>query len=123
MLTKIYIEETELTPLICLDAENNVMKIIGISIPEDATGFYMPVLDWLKCYQKSPNTSSNFVFFLDYYNTSSSKIILEIIKSINKIKNHTIEWRYYSDDEDMKEVAQDIKGMLGIHINEKIITR
>lgn len=123
MLKKIHLKQTELTPFVCLDYENTVMKISGISVPENAAEFYKPILDWLDLYSKTPKEKAVFSIFLDYFNTASSKIFLELMKRIKKIANHKIEWVCYSDDEDMIEAIQDYKEMMGNIIEEKIITR
>lgn len=120
---KIHLKKTELTPLVCLDYENTVMKISGISVPENAAEFYKPVLDWLEVYSKTPKEKAVFSIFLDYFNTASSKVFLEVMKRFKKIANHKIEWVCYSDDEDMLEAIQDYKEMMGNIIVERIITR
>ena len=123
MLQKIHIEKTELTPLICFDYEKSVMKISGISVPENAIEFYQPVLEWLDFYSKTPKEKGVITIFLDYFNTASSKVFLELMKRIKKIANHKIEWVCYNDDEDMIEAIQDYKEMMGNIIEERIITR
>ena len=64
------IEGTDDSPAINLDPENNTFQFSWKSLPENPTGFYQPVLDWLDSYAASPNAESKFVFKLDYFNTS-----------------------------------------------------
>ena len=47
-MEKLIIEETEDTPEIILDPEQNIFKISKISVPENALDFYKPVLEWIK---------------------------------------------------------------------------
>ena len=58
------IEQTDDSPLVILDQENNQFEISGKSLPEDVVDFYQPVLDWLNDYRaepqpKTPNSISN----------------------------------------------------------------
>ncbi|OFY95422.1 MAG: hypothetical protein A3K10_13730 [Bacteroidetes bacterium RIFCSPLOWO2_12_FULL_31_6] len=126
MLEKIYIEQTELTPLIDFDLQKSIMKIKGISVPEDAYTFYNPILNWIKIYKKKPIENSIFEFELDYFNTSSSKFLLEIMKKIKKIPHQKIIWTLYSDDEDILEVVHDYNSLLGniitLNIKERKLT-
>ena len=59
-MEKLFIEETEDTPEIILDPEQNIFKISKISVPENALDFYKPVLDWIKNYAESPNVQTVF---------------------------------------------------------------
>src|SRR5687767_1036366 len=87
------------TPKVILDKSNNVFEITGRSIPEDATEFYAPVLKWIEDYSKSPNKNTCFVFKLDYINTSSSRVIQNILLSLKPIGGMKIEWLYKEDDQ------------------------
>ena len=98
------------TPRIILDKENNIMEIAGNSIPEDAQAFYDPILEWIDKYITSPNPKTHFVFKLEYFNTASSKLILDILfrlKTLNDAGNDvTISWYHEEDDMDMLLAAK-----------------
>ena len=58
------IEQTDDSPLVILDQEDNQFEISGKSLPEDVVDFYQPVLDWLNCYtgrnpRQIPYSTSN----------------------------------------------------------------
>lgn len=92
------------TPAVSLDKEKNIFEIKGWSYPEDATGFYAPVLAWLSEYEKSPNPQTDFHFSFQYYNTASAKQIFRIISAVEGIaaKNKVaIYWHHDVDDVDM----------------------
>ena len=107
------------TPRIILDKENNILEIAGNSIPEDAQAFYDPILEWIDDYLTSPNPKTNFVFKLEYFNTASSKSILELLKRLSSIHETKqsevlINWRYEEDDEDILEAGEDYKTMVDV---------
>ena len=73
----IKIKGTDDTPTIILDKESGIFEISGRSLPEDVTTFYEPVLNWLDEYQEEANPKTVFAFKLVYFNTASSKLILD----------------------------------------------
>ena len=111
---------TEDTPGIKLDAANDIFEISGRSLPEDVVKFYKPILDWLDEYAQSPNEETVFDFKLSYFNTASSKIILDIMMKLEEIHNGghniTIKWYYPSEDEDMMEAGEEYADIVDIPI-------
>ena len=116
----IIINETEDTPGIKLDAGNEIFEISGRSLPEDVSKFYGPILSWLDEYAASPNDQTVFNFKLSYFNTASSKIILDILMKLEGIYNDgkdiAIKWYYPSDDEDMMEAGEEYADIVDIPI-------
>jgi hypothetical protein len=110
-MEKIVIEPTNETPKVVLDKENNVFEISGNSLPEDVLNFFVPILSWFDEYAKSPNQSTRIIFNLEYYNTSSSKMILKLLEKFRDIHRSgydvEIHWHYMEDDEDMIEAGED----------------
>ena len=84
-MEKLIIEETEDTPEIILDPEQNIFKISKISVPENALDFYKPILEWIKAYAENPNVQTVFDFDLEYVNTASSKQVIQVILSLQKV--------------------------------------
>lgn len=107
----IKIAGTEDTPNVVLDAGAKVFEISGRSLPEDVASFYGPVLDWLENYAKGPNDKTVFNFKLTYFNTASSKMILDVLMKLEEIhktgKEVTVKWHYPEDDEDMAEAGNE----------------
>lgn len=108
------LEGTEDTPKIILDQKNGIFEISGRSLPEDSAEFYRPVLEWIGNYAKSPNGSTEFVFKLEYFNTASSKLILDVLSALEDIQNMKIMWYYHEDDEDMEEAGQEFSELVEI---------
>lgn len=123
MLKKINIKQKELTPLVCVDKKNTMLIFKGVCVPENAYEFFKPIFRWVDDYSFKPIKEFRFQFELDYFNTSSSRMILELMKMIQKIPNQIIEWSFYNDDEDMIEVVNDYNELLGGGIIIKIKQR
>jgi len=114
----INIEGSQKTPSIVFDAEKSILEIRGRSIPENSIEFYKPLVDWLDDYSKSPNAKTQVDIHLEYFNTSSSKCILDVFKkleAIHKAKHDVvINWYYEEDDEDMLEAGEDYESIIRI---------
>jgi len=104
-MLKLEFEETQDTPRILLDAENRIFEITGRSLPEDCIDFYTPVFKWIAEYKKQPPSTTTFTFKLDYFNTASSKIILDILLTLKDLPGIQIRWFYSDDDEDILDAG------------------
>ncbi len=117
-MESIKIRETDETPLVILDAEREVFEISGRSLPEDVNQFYDPILNWLDEYAKSPLAKSVFLFKLTYFNTASSKLVLDIMMKIENMHDAghdvLIKWLVPFDDEDNEEAGEEFKDMLDV---------
>ncbi len=114
----IIIEGTPKTPSVKFDSKQGLIEIKGRSIPENSIEFYKPLVDWLEQYAAEPAQKTNVNINLEYFNTSSSKCILDIFKkleAIYKAKNEVIvNWHYEEDDEDMLEAGEDYESIIRI---------
>jgi hypothetical protein len=114
----ISIEGTPKTPTVKFDAEQGIIEIKGRSIPENSIEFYKPLVDWLEDYKSDPLPKTTVNIQLEYFNTSSSKCILDVFKkleAIHKSKNEVeINWYYEEDDEDMLEAGEDYESIIRI---------
>lgn len=107
----IKLESKEDTPKIILDPKNDIFELSGRSLPEDATAFYEPILQWLREYAQNPNKETVVHFRLKYFNTASSKMLLDILLVFEDMaeegKNILIKWFYPEEDEDMQEAGEE----------------
>jgi len=114
----IKIQGTEDTPKIILDAENDILEISGRSLPEDVSSFYEPVLNWLNEYAENPKKKTIFNFKLTYFNTASSKLLLDILMKLEEMHEKGIEvlirWHYPEDDEDMAEAGEEYADIVDV---------
>jgi len=114
----INIESSSKTPSIKFDPEKSTLEIKGRSIPENSIEFYKPLVDWLDIYSKDPHHKTQVNIQLEYFNTSSSKCILDVFKkleAIHKAKYDVlINWFYEEDDEDMLEAGEDYESIIRV---------
>lgn len=110
-MNKIYIDGSQDTPSIILDKDAKKFQITGKSFPADVSAFYRPVINWLDEYSEDPLDKTVFILKMDYFNTASSKVILDILYKLEDLasEGHAVEikWYYPDDDEDMKETGEE----------------
>jgi len=109
---------TDDTPSVILDKKANVFEFTGRSMPEDSGLFYEPILEWMDDYSKNPNPETIISFKLIYFNTASSKLILDILTKLEEIHEKgnpvIIKWYYPEDDEDMQEAGEEYSDILDL---------
>ena len=114
----IKIQGTEDTPKVILDKDADMFEISGRSLPEDVASFYDPILNWLNEYGEGPNGKTVFNFKLTYFNTASSKMLLDILMKLEEIheagNDVTVRWHYPEDDEDMEEAGEEYADIVDI---------
>lgn len=102
---------SEDTPTVTLDKASDHFEISGRSLPEDVAAFYDPILEWLDEYAKEPNKKTVFDFKLEYFNTASSKLLLDVLLKLEDMVDDghdvLVMWHYPSDDEDMEEAGEE----------------
>jgi len=112
------INKTEDSPQVALDVENGLFEIAGRSLPEDVNTFYEPILSWIEEYARNPVPKTVFNFRLTYFNTASSKVILDILTMFEEMieEGHEVlvRWFYPEEDEDMQEAGEEYSEMIGI---------
>ena len=120
----IRIEATDETPHVILDKEAGLFEFSGKSLPEDVTLFYNPILDWLEEYGSDANEKTTVIFKLDYFNTASSKLILDILMKLEELNEEDlteviIEWHYDEEDEDMEEAGEEYADIVDVTFEMK----
>ena len=116
----IKIQGTDDTPGIIFDVENNVFQISGRSMPEDVTAFYEPLLDWLDDFSEIAKGKIVFEFKLEYFNTASSKLLLDVLMKLEDMfeegKEISVKWYFPDDDEDMEEAGEEYADIVDVPI-------
>jgi hypothetical protein len=124
-MEKYSVTARDISPEIQLDPVSGYMHLTGTSIPENSEEVYRPVLNWLKAYAAKPANKTNMDVRLDYFNTSSSKFLMEILRLLKQIKESGhpvgIRWFYYEDDPDMLEAGQDFMDIVGMDMEMVIL--
>jgi len=121
------INPTSVTPYVLLDTSAELFEIRGRSSPEVSINFYNPIYDHLenaKFQQQKGDFTANFA--LEYFNTSSTKCLLGILKRLadfqDQGKTVIVNWYYEEDDEDVLEIGEDLSYFVDIEFNFKPIT-
>ena len=118
------IEQTDDSPQVILDQEDKQFEISGKSLPEDVVDFYQPVLNWLNEYKKNPLAKTEFNIKLIYFNTASSKLIMDILMLFEEMveEGHKvlIRWHSMQSDEDMQEAGQEYEEMIDVPFEHAI---
>ena len=129
-MNKFFIEETEFTPGISLDLNTRKFIFKGVSRPEDVFKFYEPAIEWLKELDQNLHihtdtkynfTNINVVFRLTYFNSASSKMLLQFLEVLNRIQQKgvdiIIDWYYDENDEQMYDDGMDLSESVKIPFN------
>jgi len=112
------IEPADDTPLIVLNREEEQFEISGKSMPEDVIDFYQPVLNWLTTYRSAPLDRTIFDIRLIYFNTASSKLLLDVLMILEEISEQghevLVRWHSMTYDEDMQEAGREYADMVDL---------
>ena len=119
MIVDLIIEGTNKTPSVKFQAEEGILEISGRSIPENSIEFYQPMFNWIDLYASNPLAKTNAKIILEYFNTSSSKCILDVLRKLEQINKSgkseiVVLWHYEEDDEDMMEAGQDYDALVDL---------
>ncbi len=108
----------EYTPYVLLDAKKGLIELSGRSFPEDANRFYKPIINWVEEYISSPNSLTQINLKFTYFNTASSKKILEMIKKVSVIKKTgfslLVNWYYEEGEEDILSAGNDFSSVVDV---------
>lgn len=112
------LEGSAKTPSVNFNAETGVLELQGRSIPENSVEFYKPINEWIDAYGNNPKPSTTVDVKLEYFNTSSSKCILDLFKQLEGLNGNGTEvhvnWYFEEDDEDMEEAGEDYEAIINL---------
>lgn len=111
-MNNLFLNQTDETPEINFNS-NGSLLIKGISIPENVSNFYSPILTWISEFEKNLPAEVILTFEIEYINTSSSRAFIDLIKKIISLKSENcdlrIVWKYEKDDEDNLDLGKDLE--------------
>lgn len=118
------VKGTEKTPAVLLDADSGELSISGCSIPENADRFFSPLFDLIDAYVAKPAPRTTVHVRLTYFNSSSSKYLLDILKQLEDLHasgNSVVSMRWYhaAGDLDMEEAGHDYGSLLEFPVEVK----
>ncbi|MBI9068698.1 MAG: DUF1987 domain-containing protein [Salinivirgaceae bacterium] len=115
------IDQTSDTAEVILDKNQGTFEFSGTSMPDNTKKFFEPIISWIASYIESPNEETIVNFKMKYFNTSSTKSLLDIMIQFKEIAKNgkmlIINWHFPSDDEDMLEAGQGFSKMVRFPFN------
>lgn len=119
-MEKYYLEGSDRTPEIRIDSASGTIEIRGRSMPENTDQFFRTFQEKLIGFVQNPAPKILVTLDLDYFNTATSKTIVDLIESLSELhrKGHavTLEFFYEEDDWDMKDTGDDLVRLYGTMI-------
>ena len=107
-MENITLEGSAKTPTITFLANEGKLELKGRSIPENSVEFYKPLNEWIDAYGVAPQSETVVDIKLEYFNTSSSKCILDLFKKLEGINGKgtdvKVNW-YFEEEEENNEKA------------------
>jgi hypothetical protein len=117
-MEKIRLKGTFETPSVVLDSEEGKLEFSGRSLPEDTTTFYRPILNWIEEYLVSPKNETSIAIKLEYFNTATSKVLLNMLTKFEKTNGQvTVHWFHYEEDEDMLESGKEFEELVNLRFS------
>lgn len=114
--------ETPYFPRVNFNNETGICELSGESFMEETYKFYAPLMAWLEQYISTKKKIS-FNIKLTYFNTSSSRSILDILDLLREYNQGggeiEVSWFYDPNDPDMEDEVEDFKIESGIDIQLK----
>ncbi len=108
------IEATEGSPLVEFNNDGQ-LHISGRALPEDAVSFFAPLKEWISTYSSSPAASTVLEMDLEYFNSSASRQIIEILIQLEEMNGEVkVVWKYAESDELMKYRGQELESFVEI---------
>lgn len=106
------IKMTQQTPEISFKTSGE-LSIKGVSIPENTHAFYTQAMDWLTEFEFQLPQEVQLNLDFEYLNTASNRSIVELIRLISRYQQKRIKlsvnWLFDGDDDDARELGEDIE--------------
>lgn len=113
-MNNITLQGTFETPSVVLDHTKGWLEFSGRSLPEDTTTFYRPIISWIEEYVSNPGPKTEIAIKLEYFNTATSKVLLNMLTKFGCTSNVTVHWFHYEEDEDMLESGKEFEELVKI---------
>lgn len=114
-------KNTFFTPTVKFSVETGICELEGESYLENTFEFYKPLINWLEEYTEQVKKTITFNFSLTYFNTASSRSILDLLTVLKNYQDNggsvTVNWFQHEWDEDMEQEIEDFSADTGVTIN------
>jgi hypothetical protein len=106
------IAATDRSPEVDFDFDGHRLRLSGESYPEDVAAFYGPVFEALDQYlHQLRNGACVFEFELIYFNSSSAKAIMSLLKRLDQVAGRSasvsVIWYYDEEDDTMRDLGEE----------------
>ncbi len=109
-------------PSVDFNAKTGLCQLSGESFLEDTINFYNPILDWIDEYIETVQGPIAFIIKLTYFNTSTSRSILDILNILKDYQDEggevVVNWHFDENDVDMEEDIDDYIIDTGLEIQK-----
>lgn len=109
-------------PTINFNAKTGICEIHGESFLEDTVEFYRHLIDWIDEYIETVKGPLALIIKLSYFNTSTSRSILDILNLLKDYEDEggeiVVNWHFDENDVDMEEDIDDYIIDTGLDINK-----
>jgi hypothetical protein len=111
MIDNLIIDATPQNPTIHF-MKSGELLFKGVSTLSNARKFYEPCLQWLHSFKEQKPLKVQLTLELYYLNTSSTLVLVDILRVLNSFKLEgtelTIKWCYEEEDEDILSLGEDL---------------
>ena len=109
-------------PTVNFNAKTGICEITGESFLEDTVEFYRHLVDWIDSYIEQVKGPLALIIKLSYFNTSTSRSILDILNLLKDYEDEggeiVVNWHFDENDVDMEEDIDDYIIDTGLDINK-----
>ena len=113
------------TPEVLMNFKEGIFSLKGRTLLEDSVDFFNPIFLKLKEYLKNPNSLTTIELQFDYFNTTSFKLIIDMLILAKKASSAdcklVVKWFYEIDDEDILMLGQDTARITGLPFEYKLV--
>ena len=124
MAFKLELPLTESTPYVLIDESVGYIRFKGECYAENTIEFFKKTTDWLTKYLNTDFASLTFDCELEYFNSSSSKLLYNMLKAMDEKasrgKDIVVNWYAENGNDIIIEYGEDFKDELK-HINFSIV--
>lgn len=114
-MAEIRLKGTAKTPEVTCTLDPFVLMLSGRSIPENSIEFYQTMMTWVEEHCHAQSGKLDIKIRLEYFNTSSSKCLMDLLKRVEKSgASAEVHWYYEEEDEDMLEAGEDYDAIIDI---------
>ena len=117
-MDRLYLKGNDEAPTILFNPQDETFEISGKSVIENAEAHFRPAINWLKMYASSPLSRIRVNFNLEYFNISTSKLVLEMLYTLDRMVKAgwdvCVRWHSQPEDDDMYEVGVDLAQLVRV---------